>query len=98
MYPELDFFDCLSYVYIVRVFMHCLLTARAKLSRTSEGIRIIESDGSFLQLTSEAGVRNLSQDIQQRWQYAQQVSHSVSSARNGAVTACKIFANRVMKE
>ena len=74
----------------MRVFMHCLLTAGAKLSRTSEGIRIIESDGSFLQLTSEAGVRNLSQDIQQRWQYAQQVSHRVSSARNGAVTALAV--------
>ena len=82
------------------------------MSRTSEGIRIIESDGSFLQLTSEAGVRNLSQDIQQRWQYAQQVSHSVSSTRNGAVTAlavaqrashctgskCKKIADRVMNE
>ena len=60
------------------------------MSRTSEGIRIIESDGSFLQLTSEAGVRNLSQDIQQRWQYAQQVSHRVSSARNLAVTALPV--------
>ena len=57
------------------------------MSRKSDGIRIIESDGSFLKLASEAGVRNLSQEIQQRWQYAQQVSHRAGSIRTRLVSA-----------
>ena len=60
------------------------------MSRKSDGIRIIESDGSFLWLASEAGICNLSHDIQQRWQYAQEVSHRAGSTRRRLVAALAV--------
>ena len=68
--------------------MHCLLTAGATLKwKSAGGIEIIKSDGTFLQLTSEAGICNLSLDIQQRWQHAQKVSHRAGRTRSRLVTA-----------